>query len=99
MSIKPERNAAPSPLMKNAVAAPTVYFDTVPVYGTFGGVIEIELAQRILMPKADGGVTADMSCASHLRCSPQGAMVLVDALTKALAMLAKQNEQPKEKLS
>lgn len=90
---------APAPLLKNAAAAPIVYFDNVPVFGTFGGNIEIELASRLLMPKADGSVVADMSCTAHLRASPQAIAMLMDACEKALSMHARQEgeqQQPEE---
>lgn len=94
-------SSAPAPLLKNAAAAPIVYFDNVPVFGTFAGNLEIELATRLLMPKADGSVMADMTCAAHLRCSEQAAISLVEALSKALDMLAKQkklqSEAPEER--
>ena len=93
MSIKgkpPSSAPAPLPLLKNAGAAPLVYFDTVPVFGNFAGNIEIELAARMLMPKPDGSVLADMACTAHLRCSPNAAQMLIEALTKTLDMLAKQ---------
>lgn len=98
MSIK-GKPAGPAPLLKNAATAPFVYFDGVPLYGTFSGNIEVELAARMLMPKADGSVIADMACTGHLRCSPQGAVMLVDALTKALDMLAKQQSEQSELLA
>lgn len=77
-------------MLKNAAAAPMVYFDGVPVYGVFSGNLELELSARMLMPKPDGSVVADMACTAHLRCSPKAAVMLVDALTKALDMLSKQ---------
>lgn len=92
--------SAPGPLLKNAAAAPVVYFDNVPVFGTFGGNIEIELAARLLMPKADGSVFADMSCTAHLRASPAAIAMLMDACEKALAMHARQQgeqQQPEER--
>lgn len=96
MSTKPApKPATPgaAPLLKNAAAAPFVYFDAVPVYGTYAGNLEIELAARQLLPKADGSVASDMACTAHLRTSPQGAVMLIDALQKALDMLSKQQEQ------
>ena len=99
MSIKVKSPAGPAPLLKNAATAPVVYFDGVPVYGCFAGNIEIELANRLLMPKPDGTVGTDMGCAAHLRCSPTAAAQLVDALTKALDMLSKQQEQAREPLN
>lgn len=85
---RPTQSAAP--LLKNASAAPMIYFDNVPVMGTFGGNIEIELAARVLMPKIGGTVTAELNCTGHIRCSPQAASMLIDALEKALALHAKQ---------
>lgn len=94
MSLKGKGSVpGPAPLLKNAAAAPVIFFDNVPVFGTYAGIVEVELGARLLMPKADGSVATDMSCTGHLRCSPQAAMMLVDALTKALDMLSKQEEQ------
>jgi len=89
MSLKVKGPPAPLPMLKNAGNAPLVYFDSVPAYGTWGGNVEVELAARMLMPKPDGSVMVDMACTSHLRCSPAAAIVLIDALTKALDMLSK----------
>jgi hypothetical protein len=87
--------AAPAPLLKNAASAPVVYFDNVPVYGTYSNNVEIELATRFLMPKADGAtVTADLACVAHLRCSPEAAAKLIDALTKAIEMHQRQAAPP-----
>lgn len=94
MSIKVKPLAGTTPLLKNAGSAPFVYVDNVPVFGTFAGNIELELAARVLMPKPDGTVAAEMSCTGHLRCSPNAAMMLIDALTKALDMLSKQQAEP-----
>lgn len=100
MSIKGKSAAAPLPLLKNAGAAPLVFFDNVPVYGSFSGNIEIEVAARMLMPKPDGTVMADMACTGHLRCSPNAAKVLAEALMSAVAMHEKQlAEQAEHKLS
>lgn len=98
LKTKPGSNA-PAPMLKNTGAAPLVYFDSVPVYGIFSGNVEVELAARLLMPKPDGTVAADMGCTAHLRCSSQAAIMLIDALTKALDMMSKQNEKPSELLS
>lgn len=99
MAIHSKSQTAPAPLLKNAASAPFVYFDNAPVFGTFAGNIEIELASRMLMPKADGNVMSDMACTAHLRCSPGAAMILRDALDKALAMLAKQQQEQSEILA
>ena len=94
MSLKGKPSPSPAPLLKNAAAAPFIYFDGVPVYGAFDGNIEVELASRVLMPKSDGvTVTADLICTGHLRCSPSAAAMLIDALQKAIDMHNKAQEQ------
>lgn len=98
MSIKGKAAPTPLPLLKNAGAAPVVYFDSVPVCGHWGGNIEIELAARMLMPKPDGSVLIDMACMAHLRCSPQAAMALRDVIDKALSMLTQLQENDKSSL-
>lgn len=84
---KPSSNAAP--VLKNTAAAPIIYFDNVPVYGASAGDIQVELAARMLAPKADGDVAVDLACTAHLRCSPQATASLIDALSKAIDMVAK----------
>jgi hypothetical protein len=86
MSLKGKGVPSGPPLLKNAALAPVVFFDNVPVYGALGGNVEIELSARMLMPKPDGGVGVDMTCAAHLRCSINAAMLLRDALDKAIRM-------------
>lgn len=86
MSVKGKTSGAPAPLLKNAAAAPFIHFDNAPVYGAFAGCIEVELAARALMPKESGNVIAEAICTGHLRCTPQAAMALADALTKAVEM-------------
>lgn len=92
MSVKQKPTAALLPLLKNAGAAPLVYFDNVPVYGNFGGNIEVELAARMLLPKPDGSVMIDMGCTGHLRCSIHAAKMLAEALNIVVAMFEKQQQ-------
>ena len=75
------------PLMKNALAAPFIYFDGAPSMGVQNGVIELELCARAVMPKADGSVYTDIVCVAHLRCSMAAATNLRDVLTRALDMV------------
>lgn len=91
MSIKGKATPATAPLLKNAGASPFIYFDSVPVFGTFLGNIEVEIAARLLMPRADQTIGSDMASVAHLRCSPQAALALADALTRAVDMLNQQN--------
>lgn len=86
MSLKGKGVPSAPPLLKNAALAPVVFFDNVPVYGALAGNVEVELSARMLMPKPDGGVGVDMTCAAHLRCSIPAAMLLRDALDKAIGM-------------
>lgn len=86
MAVTHKASPAPTPLLKNAAAAPVIYFDGCPAYGAFAGNIEIELATRVLMPKSDGSAAADMMCVAHLRCSPHAAQSLLQALQAALEM-------------
>ena len=99
MSVKVKSLPSAPPLLKNAATAPFIFFDNVPVYGALGGIIEIEIAARILMPKPDGAISADMSCTAHLRCNPMAAIMLIDALQKAIDMHNKQQEKPSELLA
>lgn len=98
MAVQHKPTTGPTPLLKNAASAPMVYFDNVPVFGVFAGNLEIELAARMLMPKPDGSVIAEMTCTAHLRCSPIAAVMLIEALQKALAMHAKQADAPSKLL-
>lgn len=86
MSLKGKATASPAPLLKNASAAPFVYFDNAPLYGIAGLGIEVELTAASIVPKADGAVTREAVCVAHLRCSPQTAAGLIDSLQKALRM-------------
>lgn len=84
MSLK--GRATVPPMIKNALTAPIVYFDSVPVYGSGTGSIDVELTSRMLMVEGDGTVTTHAVCTAHLRCSPQAAGLLIEALQKALDM-------------
>lgn len=67
-------------------SAQFVYFDWAPFFGVFSGAIQIELASRILVP-AGGQVGAEFVINAHLRCTPDAAISLRNALDKALKML------------
>jgi len=91
LSTKPQQPQAKAPtsVIKNAAAAPVVFFDNAPTYGNFQGIIEVELAARLLVPRTDNQVAVELAAVAHLRSSPQAAMALRDALDKALAMAEK----------
>jgi hypothetical protein len=75
--------------------APFVYFDGVSCFGHHNGAIQIELAANLLMP-VGAGVRIDVIQTAHLRCSPAAAIVLREALDKALAMM--QQAQPQAEI-
>jgi hypothetical protein len=78
--------SAKLPLMKNAGAAPFIYFDLVPSMGTQNGVVEVELCARAVMPQSSGDAYSDMVCVAHVRCSAAAAVMLRDTLQRALDM-------------
>src|SRR5580704_775913 len=73
-------------------SAPFKFFDGVACHGTMHGVIEIELAARIMAPTQDGGVETKFVPTGRLRCSVSAAAALLDSLQKATKM-AEQPEQ------
>jgi hypothetical protein len=76
-------------------SAPLVYFDIVGAYGTMNGSIELELATRILVPKADGATEVKFISSGRLRCTATAAANLRNGLDAALKML----EQPEARTS
>lgn len=92
MSIKGKPAGQQPTALKNIAAAPIIYFDSVPLLGTYAGTIEVELAARALSPRADGGAVAEALCVAHLRCTPQAATELVAALDRALKALKRVRE-------
>ena len=98
MSLKGKASPpSPAPLLKNAAAAPVIYFDGVPAVGIFAGNVEMELSVRILLPSRDGvSVLFDQMCVAHLRCSPAAAKLLVDTAARILAIPAPEGgDKPK----
>lgn len=71
---------------------PFVYFDIVPTFGTLAGVIQVELAARIIHAAPDGQTTTSFVGAGHLRCSPVAARQLLDALQRSLQMFQEMAE-------
>ena len=67
--------------------APLIYFDIVGAYGTMHGAVEIELATRILVPRADGSTEVKFISCGRLRCTPSAAANLRSGLDAALKML------------
>jgi len=59
--------------------APFIYFDIVPVHGTMGGCLQIEVAARVLTPVAGGEVAVKFLTTGRLRCTRAAAAHLRDA--------------------
>lgn len=85
MSVDPKAKPI-APLVKNAAAAPVVFFDNAPAYGAMNGIIEAELTTRALTPRTDGSVAVEQVSVGHLRCSIQAAASLREALDRAIEM-------------
>jgi hypothetical protein len=73
---------------------PFVYFDISGAYGTMNGAVQIELAARTLVAKPDGGVTIKFISSARLRCSPQAAINLREAIDGSLKMLEQPQQSP-----
>lgn len=76
-----------NPSFRDSTSAPFVYFDTAPVFGIVAGTVQVELVSRTLVPTVDGGAKSEFQVTGRLRCSPQAARNLRDALSRALTML------------
>jgi hypothetical protein len=74
--------------------APFVYFDGVSCHGAMHGVIEIELAARIMSPTTDGKVQTGFVPAARLRCSAAAAESLRLSIVEALKMVTQPEQQP-----
>jgi hypothetical protein len=93
----PRPNPHPAPAsLRWGEKAPFVYFDGASAFGTNFGAIQVELAANILVA-IPGGVRTDIVTTAHLRCSPNAAADLRQAIDKALAMLAQPQPQSEGK--
>ena len=88
-------NTKPDPLVvtpKSGITAlasetaPFIYFDGAATYGVSFGAIQIELAANVIVPTDDGNVRTDVIVTAHLRCSPNAAIGLREAIDKALEL-------------
>jgi len=82
------------PAYENVNAAPVVYFDIAPAHGIMGGIIQIELASRILNAMPDESVEVKFVTTGRIRCSPTAALNLRNALDASLKMLEQQQHAP-----
>ena len=74
--------------------APLIYFDIVGAYGTMSGAVEIELATRILIPRANGSTEIKFISSGRLRCSAAAAANLRQGLDAVLKMLEQPHGHP-----
>jgi len=77
-----------NPPLKNVAAAPLIFFDVAPAFGTVNGVAMIELAAPLVIPQPDGSVLFEVHCVAKLRCTGSGLMSLKQAIDQMLAMTA-----------
>jgi hypothetical protein len=78
----------------NSSMVPFIYFDGVACYGALHGVVEIELAARIMIPTPDGGVELKFVPTGRLRCSPAAAESLRLSIETAAKMARQAQQQP-----
>jgi hypothetical protein len=71
--------------------APFVFFDGPIAWGTYGGIIEIEVGARAMTATHDGEnelpAATEIHVVGRLRCSPTAARKLRDAIDRTLTML------------
>ena len=65
---------------------PMIFFDCVVCHGVMHGVIQIEIAGRVMIPNQDGGVEIKFIPTGRLRCSAEAAKALRQSLDVALSM-------------
>lgn len=83
----------PALIYRDFDAAPFVYLDIVPAHGICAGAIQIEVASRVLTAIPGGDVKVEIVTTAHIRCSPNAAINLRNALDAALKMLEQQPPQ------
>lgn len=89
---QPAKGSVPAYDNRNDI--PTVYFDIAPAYGVMGGIVQIELGARILVPHPDDSVDIRFVSCARLRCSVTAAIHLRNALDASLKMLEQPQPNP-----
>lgn len=77
--------------------APFVYFDAVLAFGMYGGVVQIELAAKVLDVNGKGDLKNEVVVTARLRCSPDAARNLQHELGNALLINRKAAPMPEGK--
>jgi hypothetical protein len=84
---RPPVRPAPLPLSESGSAhAPILYFEEVPTFGHFNGVIRVTLEAARLYAVVPGQVTSDRVVVAHLRMSIPAARSLIAGLQGALLL-------------
>jgi hypothetical protein len=84
---------------ENRNDVPMIYFDIAPAYGVMGGIVQVELGARVLVPHQDDSVDVKFVSCGRLRCSATAAVHLRNALDASLKMLEQPNPAGASKLN
>ena len=82
------------PVIHSPDTSPFIYFDLAIAHGTIGGVVQIELASRTLVPVKDGSTKLEFVVTGRLRCSATAIHSLRQAIDKAFELLRQAQGQP-----
>ena len=88
-----------APSFENRNDVPMIYFDIAPAYGVMGGIVQVELGARVLVPQPDDSVDVKFVSCGRLRCSATAAVHLRNALDASLKMLEQPNPAGASKLN
>ena len=95
MSEKTEPSTSTAPAYEDVSTAPIVYFDVAACHGAMGGVVQIEVAARILVPDPkNASVSIKFSPTGRLRCTRKAAQALINSLETAVKMLEQSQNEP-----
>jgi len=83
-----------APTFENRNDVPMIYFDIAPAYGVMGGIVQVELGARVLVPQQDDSVDVKFVSCGRLRCSATAAVHLRNALDASLKMLEQPQPNP-----
>jgi hypothetical protein len=92
MANKPD--IAPAARVSDEANAPVIFFDNVPVFNNYNGVIGLTLSVNRSLPDNKGGIIHDQVVIAFLRSNIQGAMALRQAIDDAMLLGTKQEGKP-----
>lgn len=91
---KPARPAETIPSLEGGMSAiasgnaPVIFFDNVPNFGTYNGIIHLTLSTMRFMPGPDGKSSQDHMIVAHLRMNHMAFTAMKDSLLKIEGMLS-----------